>query len=82
MARRDERTSKKVASKAAAALKDPKASKREKSIAGSALTQRETKPIDIAKHSRLVNALREFYAALAALNPRRRKAKTKVARKR
>lgn len=75
-----ERTSKKVASKAAAALHDPNASKREKSIAGSALTQRELKPIDIAKHQRLVKALREYYAALAALNPRSRKAKPKAAR--
>ena len=40
MTRRDERTSKTVASKAARALKDPKATKREKSLAGSALTQK------------------------------------------
>ena len=39
MAKKDERTSKKVASKAAKILRDPKASKEEKSIAGSALTQ-------------------------------------------
>lgn len=36
---RNETTSKKVASKAATALRDPKSSKREKSIAASALTQ-------------------------------------------
>jgi len=39
---RNERTSKGVASKAAKALQDPKAGKREKSIAGSALTQSDT----------------------------------------
>lgn len=36
---RNEKTSAKVASKASKALSDPKASKREKSLAGSALTQ-------------------------------------------
>lgn len=41
MKRNIERTSKVVASKAAKALRDPTASKREKSVAASALTQRE-----------------------------------------
>jgi len=36
---KNEKTSKSVASKAAKVLKDPKASKREKSLAGSVLTQ-------------------------------------------
>lgn len=36
---KNEKTSKSVASKAAKALKDPKATKREKSLAGSVLTQ-------------------------------------------
>jgi hypothetical protein len=47
MARKDEKTSKRVSSNASAALRDPKASAREKSLAGSALTQtadRKRKP--------------------------------------
>lgn len=40
---KDERTSKKIASKAAKTLRDPKASKEAKSIAGSALTQAPNK---------------------------------------
>ena len=36
-------TSKKVASRAAKVLKDPKSTKREKSVAGSALTQARNK---------------------------------------
>jgi hypothetical protein len=40
---RNEKTSTRVASKASKALSDPKASKREKSLAGSALTQARRK---------------------------------------
>lgn len=40
----NETTSPKVASKASRILRDPKASKDEKSVAGSALTQAKNKP--------------------------------------
>jgi len=43
MAKKHEYTSSKVASKAGKTLGDPKATKREKSIAGSALTQARNK---------------------------------------
>lgn len=43
MAKKTEVTSKSVASKASAILRDPKASKAEKSVAGSALTQARDK---------------------------------------
>ena len=44
MAGRNERTSPKVASKAGKILSDPKSTKREKSVAASALTQARNKP--------------------------------------
>ena len=44
MPRKHEFTSKKVASKAGKVLRDPKSTKREKSVAGSALTQARNKP--------------------------------------
>lgn len=50
-----ERTSKKVASKAGAALRDPQASK--KSVAASALTQREAAPAFGNFGARMNNAL-------------------------
>ncbi len=40
---RNEKTSKKVASKAAKILRSPKSTKRQKSVAGSALTQASNK---------------------------------------
>lgn len=43
MAKKMERTSPKVASKASKILSDPKSTKREKSVAGSALTQARDK---------------------------------------
>ena len=42
--KKGEYTSKRVASKAAKTLKDPKATPKQKSIAGSALTQARNKP--------------------------------------
>lgn len=44
MAKRNEQTSPKVASKAGKILSDPKSTKREKSVAASALTQAKDKP--------------------------------------
>lgn len=44
MPRRNEQTSPKVASKAGKVLSDPHSTKREKSIAASALTQARNKP--------------------------------------
>lgn len=44
MARRDEKTSPRVASKASKILSDPKSTKAEKSVAASALTQTRNKP--------------------------------------
>ena len=75
--RRSETTSKKVASKAAKALHDPKASKREKSLAGSALTQKEPKVARLSKLERFWAALTEYYAACAALNQKKPKRKAK-----
>lgn len=54
--KKPETTSKRVAKEAGQALRDPKASKREKSIAGSALTQVEDK----AKRKKCIDDL--FYA--------------------
>ena len=44
MPKRNEQTSSKVASKAGKILSDPKSTKREKSVAASALTQAKDKP--------------------------------------
>lgn len=86
MPKRNETTSKHVAKSAAKALRDPKASKREKSLAGSALTQKigrrkiwtAPKPVTmttVAKLKRLMNAIREYVRSLEALEPRKAKRK-------
>lgn len=62
MARRNETTSGNVASSAAKALKDPAASKREKSIAGSALTQRE--PLAHRAYVRKLERIERAFTAL------------------
>lgn len=68
-----ERTSRKVASRAAKVLRDPKSSKRAKSVAGSALTQVDDQTAMKRLEKWFEGVVRDLRLALGLDHPKRRK---------